>query len=261
MRTTRRHAVPKLLAGFLAATALLVAGCGQMTEKPKPRLVMFVGMDVSGSYLRGPHFQDSMDFLAHYLYAHLKGLGGLEIPSALFVGRLGGMRKGEAKTLFPIETFQDKSVEEIAEKLKEIIPLKKEDPYTDLNAFVEQVTDTVRNRKMILKPITVVMISDGIVDLPGQKGKDYRKIDISPLEKLSRNVTVRLLYTDAVVGKKWQDEIKRRRVKVWTQDASVMETWKDPKIFLPDTPVDQQEKFFAWIKSNVDFGVRMRRVD
>jgi len=232
-----------------------------MDEKPKPRLAMFVGVDVSGSFMRGPHFKDSMDFLSHYLYAHLNGLGGLEVPSALFVGRLGGVRKGEAKTLFPIETFQDKSVEEIRAKLEEIVPGKKEDPYTDLNAFVEQVTDTVKNRKMVLKPISVVMVSDGIVDLPGQKGKDYRKIDISPLEKISRNVTVRLLYTDAVVGKKWMDEIKRRRVKVWTADAAVMETWKDPKIYLPDTPIEKQEKFLGWVKNNVDFGVRMRRVD
>jgi len=251
----------KALALALAGTLLLGAGCGKMDQPPKPRLVMFVGVDVSGSFMRGPHFQDSMDFLARYLYAHLKGLEGLEMPSALFVGRLGGLRKGEAKSLFPIEVFQDKSVEEIRAKLEEIIPGKKEDPYTDLNAFVEQVCDTVKNRKMVLKPISVVMVSDGIVDLPGQKGKDYRKIDLSPLEKLSRNVTVRLLYTDAVVGKKWQDEIKRRRVKVWTADAVVMETWKDPKIFLPDTPMEGQGKFLGWVKSNVDFGVRMKRVD
>jgi hypothetical protein len=232
-----------------------------MDQPAKPRLAMFVGVDVSGSFMRGPHFQDSMDFLARYLYAHLRGLGGAEVPSALFVGRLGGVRKGEAKSLFPIEVFQDKSVEEIRAKLEEIIPGKKEDPYTDLNAFVEQVCDTVKNRKMVLKPISVVMVSDGIVDLPGQKGKDYRKIDLSPLEKLSRNVTVRLLYTDAVVGKKWQDEIKRRRVKVWTADAVVMETWKDPKIYIPDTPMEKQEKFLGWMRNNVDFGVRMKRVD
>jgi hypothetical protein len=224
-------------------------------------MVMFVGMDVSGSFMRGPHFQDSMDFMARYLYAHLRGLGGLDMPAALFVGRLGGTKKGEAKSLFPIETFQDKTVEEIRAKLEEIIPGEKEDPYTDLNAFVGQVADTVKNRKMVLKPITVVMVSDGIVDLPGQKGKDYRKIDLAPLEKLSRNVTVRLLYTDAVVGKKWQEEIKRRRVKVWTQDAVVMETWKDPKIFLPDKPMEEQERFLSWVVNNVDFGVRMRRVD
>ena len=40
-----------------------------------------------------------------------------------------------------------------------------------------------------------------------------------------------------------------------------MATWKDPKIFLPGESMEKQEKFLAWVKSNVDFGVRMKRVD
>ena len=63
------------------------------------------------------------------------------------------------------------------------------------------------------------------------------------------------------VGKKWESQIPRRRVKVWTQPDAVMVTWRDPKIFLPDKPVDSQGSFLSWVKNNVDFGVRMRRVD
>ncbi|MCI0532444.1 MAG: hypothetical protein L0Y74_10965, partial [candidate division Zixibacteria bacterium] len=74
-------------------------------------------------------------------------------------------------------------------------------------------------------------------------------------------ITVRLLYTDAVVGKNWQTKVRRSRVKIWTQDAEVMASWKDPKILLPATPLEEQGKFFGWVEDNVDFGVRARRVD
>ncbi|MGH8015591.1 MAG: hypothetical protein ACREBV_05325, partial [Candidatus Zixiibacteriota bacterium] len=83
---------------------------------------------------------------------------------------------------------------------------------------------------------------------------------VRPLEKLSRSVTIRLLYTDAVVGKDWQTKVPRSRVKIWTQDAVVLATWKDPKIFAPGRPLEKQDKFFEWVKDNVDFGVRAHRV-
>ncbi len=251
-------------AALLGAGLLFLSGCSflNFNEAPQPRMVMFVGVDISGSFLKGKYFDDSMDFLAHYLYAHLNGLGGLEVPKALFVGSLGGKKPGEPKAFYPIETFQGKSVGEIDDKLKEIFPKNKVDPYTDYNAFLNQVSDMVKDRKMVLKPISVVMVSDGELDVPGKHGRhDYRSIDFYPMEKLSRNITVRLLYTSPTVGKKWEDQIPRRRVKVWTQDAEVVTTWKDPKIFQPGQPIEKQEKFFAWLKDNVDFSVRMKRVD
>lgn len=223
---------------------------------------MFVGMDVSGSFLQGKYYDDSIDFLSNYLYAHLNGLGGLEVPNSVFVGSIGGAKAGQPKAFFPIETFQDKSVAEIASKLREIFPKNKIDPWTDYNAFFEQVTEVVKDRKMVLKPISIVMLSDGGVDIPGKNGRhDYHGINLYPLEMLSRNITIRLLYTSPEVGKKWESLIPRRRVKVWTQDAVVMSTWKDPKIFLPNTPVEKQDKFFNWLKDNVDFNPRMERVE
>ena len=92
-------------------------------------------------------------------------------------------------------------------------------------------------------------------------GKDFGSIRVEPLERLARNVTVRLLYTSAVIGRDWQTMVKRRRVKVWTQDAEVLLSWKDPKIMLPDKQMEDQKYFFSWVKDNVDFGVRSRRVD
>jgi len=222
---------------------------------------MFVGVDVSGSFLKGRYYDDSLQFLAHYLYSHLNGLGGLDVPETLFVAPIGGFRADEPKTFFPKQTFEGKSVEEIEAKLRELFPRNAVNPYTEFNAFFEQVADTARSKNLILRPITVVMVSDGIPEPGGgSKTPAYDKIVLHPLENLARNVTVRLLYTDAAVGKSWQTQVKRRRVKVWTQDAAVMVYWKDPAVLLPGQPLDQQTKFFNWLKDNVDFAVRAKRV-
>jgi hypothetical protein len=113
----------------------------------------------------------------------------------------------------------------------------------------------------VLRPITIVMVSDGIPDVTRNGKTSYASVDLKPLERLARSVTVRLLYTDAVVGKSWQTEVSRKRVKVWTQDADVMRSWRDPKIMVADVPFDQQPHFFGWVGDNVDFGVRSRRVN
>jgi hypothetical protein len=63
------------------------------------------------------------------------------------------------------------------------------------------------------------------------------------------------------VGRNWQTKVKRSRVKVWTQDAEVMVSWKDPKIFSPEKSIEEQGTFFSWIEDNVDFGVSARRID
>jgi hypothetical protein len=251
--------------GFRAlvfAGVLSLTGCSYFNEKPQPRLVMFVGVDISGSFIKGNYFDDSIDFLSNYLYAHLNGMDGLEVPSALFVGSIGGAKSGQPKAFFPIETFQNKSVAEIAAKLRELFPKDKLDPWTDYNAFFEQVAETVKDRKMVLKPVSMVLLTDGEVDIRTKNGRhDYRGIDLLPLEKLSRNITIRLLYPSPEIAQKWESVIPRRRVKVWSQDAVVMATWKDPKIYLPDQPIEKQDKFFSWLENNVDFNVRMKRVD
>ena len=226
------------------------------------RLVVFIGVDISGSFMNGKYFDDSIEFLARYIHAHLNGLGSLDIPHSLFVGTIGGVKKGEAKTMFPIQAFQDRSVEQIEAQLRQIFPKKRVNKFTDFNSFFEQVSDMVDMRKLILKPISVVLLTDGVPDLGGNsRTEKFRNLQLKPLERLSRNITLRVLYTDAVTAKSWRDEVPRKRVKVWTQDAVVMAEWNNPKTMLPGKPFAEQEKFFAWLKDNVDFQPRLRPVD
>ena len=271
----------RTIAALLLVPALLLSGCnalpglhssgpkGATTTAAKPtaqgRLVMFVGVDISGSFMNGRYFDDSIEFLARYIHGHLNGLGEMEVPHSLFVGAIGGATKDEAKTLYPIETFQNRSIEQIVVELRKIFPAGRVNTYTDFNAFFEQVGDMIDQKKLILKPISIVLLTDGDPDLGETKGagtsEQFRKLSVSPLEGLSRNITVRVLYTDAVTAKNWRDEVPRKRVKIWTQDAVVMAEWKDPKTMLPGQPFEQQTRFFSWVRNNVDFQPRLRRVD
>ena len=244
---------------MISAVLFLLSGC--VNENPKPRLSLFVGLDISGSFIKSGHFDDALDFMSHYIYGHLNGIGGLEVPKTLFISSIGGAQANEPKTFYPIQTFQHKSVEEIRQQLAEIFPKNKINKYTDYNAFFEQVAMTVKNKNLVLRPISIVMVSDGRPDARGKGETDFSTISVKPLENLSRNVTLRLLYTNAVMGKSWQMNVKRNRVKVWTQDAEVMTSWKDPKILEPEKAFEERARFVAWVKDNVDFGVRARRVN
>jgi hypothetical protein len=250
----------RLWAAFLL-TAGILSGCLPGDDLEKPRLSMFVGVDISGSFMRSEHYDDAIDFLAQYLYAHLHGLGGLEVPSSLFVSSIGGASADQPKTFYPKQMFENETPEEIAQKLRSIFPRGTENPFTDYNAFFEQIALTVRNKKLILRPISIVMVSDGVPDIRKDGKTDYRSIHLKSLEGLSRNITLRLLYTDAEVGRNWQTKVPRKRVKIWTQDAPVMVSWKDPKIFAEGKPLDEQKRFFSWVAEIVDYGVSARRVD
>jgi len=257
--------------GALAKLGKLGQGASKPAEAPTPRLVMFVGVDISGSFMNGRYFDDSIQFLARYIYGHLNGIGNMEVPHSLFVGSIGGYKKDEPKTLYPIESFQNRSVEEIEARLHEIFPKGRVNHFTDFNAFFTQVGDMIDQKKLLLKPISIVLLTDGDPDLgegtaaasasESDRAKKFHNLSVTPLEGLSRNITVRVLYTDAVTGKDWLDDMPRKRVKVWTQDAIVMKEWKDPTIYLPDTPFEKQTRFFSWVQNNVDFQPRLRRVD
>lgn len=269
------------VAAALLAVSLATAGCDSVPgvrpggrpaaqaaktpAEPTPRLVMFVGVDISGSFMNGRYFDDSIDFLAHYLYGHLNGLGEMEKPHSLFVGSIGGREKDEAKTLYPIETFQNRDVAQIRAELQLIFPKGRVNTYTDFNAFFEQVADLIGQKKLLLKPISIVLLTDGDPDMgetaDARAMAKFRSLKVSPLEGLSRNITLRVLYTDAITAKNWRDEVPRKRVKIWTQDAVVMADWKDPKLMLPDTPYASQSRFFSWVRENVDFQPRLKRVD
>ena len=78
------------ISSCLMVILILFSGCNLTIENSKPRLSLFIGVDISGSFKSTKYFEDSLDFLAYYLYCHLNGLGDLEVPNVLFVSSIGG---------------------------------------------------------------------------------------------------------------------------------------------------------------------------
>lgn len=228
------------------------------SSKSSGKLVMFVGVDVSGSFKRQK--ADALRFLSRYLYTHLHGCGEADQLKSLFVGSIGGAKPNEPKTFYPIESFKYKSMIGVEKELKRIFS-KNSNQYTDYNAFFKQVSTFMKNKKLVMKPTDIVLLSDGIPDAPKVNGKhNYRSLELKPLENLSRKITVRVLYTSAVTGNHWQESIPRNRVRVWTQDANVMKLWKSKDIMIPGKSFADQERFFDWLKQNVDWSVRKKTV-
>ena len=235
--------------------AVALAGCTPSARSGTPASTLVVGIDVSGSFR--DHYEDAIAFAAYYLYAHLSGLGGLRVPTAVFMGSVGGERPGEPKSFHPINDFARRTEEQIAADLRAWFPPV--DQLTDFNAFFQRVATLVKERGLILAPLNVVLLSDGVPDVPAgarlAAGESpYARIDLRPLEFLSRSVTVRLLYATPSMGENWKRQIKRKRVRLWTQDAPVMVGWR--KQLQPDLPVEQQDGLWKWMQDNVDFRVR-----
>ncbi|UCC83525.1 MAG: hypothetical protein JSW46_00915 [Gemmatimonadota bacterium] len=244
-RTTRW----RIASAVLATSLLLTAACAPEGE-PEPRLTLFVGIDVSGSFQNTGNYNDALRFTAHYIYGHLNGLGELEQPAVLFVGSIGGERPGEAKSFHPIHDFQGKTVDEIDADLHNWFPSG--DALTDFNPFFERVATFVKRQNLILKPLTIMVVSDGVPDVRSSGGEDdrYSRINLEPLEYLSRRVTVRLLYASPTVAVRWEQDIPRQRVRLWTQDDEVMRGWRN-QITL-GLPVDRQDNLWTWIDELVD---------
>ena len=250
---TRRTVVLVVGAAVLMGTA---PGCAPPQSQGTPRNTLVLGLDVSGSFRRG--YDDAVDFAAHYLYGHLNGLGGLSVPTAVFVGSVGGEIPGEVKSFHPIQDFQGKSIDQIAADLRTWFPAR--DAFTDFNPFFERVAVLVKRQNLILAPLNVVILSDGLPDAGRRSAGDtlgpYGRLNVQPLEYLSRNVTVRLLFASPTTGYRWEQNIQRRRVRLWTQDQEVMEGWRAQVVM--GQPPEEQGKLWAWISDNVDFRVRAR---
>ncbi|SMF32798.1 hypothetical protein [Pseudobacteriovorax antillogorgiicola] len=228
------------------------------SSKNTGKLVMFIGVDISGSFKRLK--DNALRFISRYMYAHLHGCGDIKKIRSLFVGSIGGAKPNEPKTFYPIESFKYKSIDGIEKELRKIFS-KTSNQYTDYNAFFAQVATFMKNKKLVMKPTDIILLSDGIPDAPKVKGKaDYRSLKLKPLENLSRKITVRVLYTSAVTGSQWQSSVPRNRVRVWTQDANVMKMWEAPDIFLKGKPFAKQDRFFNWLRQNVDWSVRKKTV-
>jgi hypothetical protein len=217
---------------------------------------LVIGIDVSGSFRA--HYDDAIAFASHYLYGHLNGMGELRVPTAVFVGSVGGGTPGEAKSFQPVHMFEGKSAEEIEETLRGLFPA--EDSFTDFNSFFDRVASLVKRQGLVLAPINMVLLSDGVPDatVGNADGDRFEQIDLSPLEYLSRNVTIRLLYADPTTSVDWERRIKRKRVRMWTVDAPVMLGWRDQLI--PNDELEMQEDLWRWVQDNIDFRVRSRRL-
>ena len=255
---------------FIALAALAaLAGCsqasgddgdGRRTAKKKvaervSRNTLVIGVDVSGSFKRDGRYDSAVSFMANYLYAHLHGLGGLKQPTAVFVGSIGGERPFETKAFQPIHTFQNMSVAQIEAYLRKEYPAR--DGLTEFSPFFNRVSLLVKRQNLVLSPINIVLLTDGLPDTPAAKGDSlgpYKKIDLNQLEYLSKNVTLRVLYPDPTTAVRWENVIPRRRVRMWTVANQVMETWV--RHHKQGAPPDQQMALWKWIQDNVDFPVR-----
>ena len=247
-----------VVAAFFAAGFVSI-GCEPPETEREARMTMFIGIDVSGSFQNTGNFPDALRFAAHYIYGHLNQVDGLEEPNVLFVGSIGGERPGQPKSFHPIHDFQGKGVDEIHADLKRWF--KPDDAFTDFNPFFERVATFTKRQNLSLRPITIVVISDGVPDLTSRPTADapddrYSKISLQPLEFLSRNVTVRLLYANPGVAVRWEQDVPRRRVRMWTVDDEVMKGWRGQ--ITPGLALEDQDRLWTWIRENVDFRVRRR---
>src|SRR5207302_4152286 len=121
-------------------------------------------------------------------YGRRNGGGGLGRPRELFVAGIGGREMSEPKAFRPIHDFVGKDITQIEADLRKWSAPA--DVLTDFNVFVAQVARIAKERNLVLSPITVMIVSDGIPDVLVQPVKDdpgalYRQIDLSPLEFLS----------------------------------------------------------------------------
>ncbi len=237
------------------ALAAVVACSPASSSTRVARSTLVIGIDVSGSFKGKGRYDSAIDFTANYLYAHIHGLGGLKQPTAVFVGSFGGEKPGETKSFQPIHTFQNMSVAEIAAFLRKEYPSN--DGLTDFNPFFERVGTLVKRQSLVLSPLNIVMLTDGLPDTPSEKNDSlskYRNINVSGLEYLSKNTTIRVLYPRPTVAVHWEKKVPRRRVRMWTVDDEVMATWRSH--YHAGTKPEGQAELWKWISDNVDFRVR-----
>jgi hypothetical protein len=238
----------------LAALLFAVEACAPPQSAAPPKNVLVVGIDVSGSFR--PAYQDALDFASYYIYGHMHGLGGLRQPTAIFVASVGGDRPDEPKSFHPIHDFEDKTIEQIRQDLETWFPAT--DRLTDYNAFFDRIASLIKQRNLVLAPLNIVVLTDGMPDVHPRTKRDslsaFASLKVEPLEYLSRNVTVRLLYPTPTVAVAWERGLKRQRVRLWTLDAQVMKGWHGQ--VLANQPPDAQDRLWRWMEDNVDFRVR-----
>jgi hypothetical protein len=255
MSRPRVSRTARLAVAALVSVGVVVSAGAAAEDRKLPRSTLFVGVDTSGSFRSA--YDDALAFVAYYLYGHMHGFGGLARPRDLFVTAVGGKDDREPKSFHPVHDFDNKDVTQIEADLRKWFPAT--DMLTDFNVFFEQVARTVKDRNLVLAPITVMVVSDGVPDVRDPRIKSgspdsYRQIDLSPLDYLSKNVTVRLVYASPKVGDNWRKLVKRDRVRFWAVEFDVMKGWRAQ--MKPDTELANQDRLWKWMKDNVDYRVR-----
>jgi hypothetical protein len=204
-----------------------IVSCTQESAKiQRPHSTLFIGVDASGSFKSSGYYDNALSFLAHYIYGHLNELGGLDKPQAMFVASVGGKDLREPKSFHPIHDFENKDIAQIEAELRKWFPPT--DRVTDFNPFFQEVA------------------------------RITKKINLKPLEYLSRNVTPRLAYVSPKVGEHWRRHVPRERVRLWTVDGEIMKNWKEK--MQPNLDLAQQDRFWKWLQDNVDYRVRSSKV-
>ncbi len=236
-----------------------IAGCnfdkkGNRTQQSS----IFIGIDVSGSFTRTKSFKDGVGFLSYYLYGHLNAKGNLSKPTDLYVGGIGGNQKEEPQAFFPIHDFAGLSAKKIQKKLMKEFS-KQKDNLTDFNTFFQRVKSIVKQKNLVLSPISLVLLTDGVPEIAKGKSKKaikqaYSKIDLSPLEYLTRNISVRLLYSNPRIGNHWRNYVPTKRIKIWTVEPVVMYGWRE------QLKRNKPKGLWKWIEDNVDLRIRSRGI-
>ena len=251
-RIVRRLATRSRLA---AASALLALGaCIPSADRGQPRSTLIVGIDVGGSLAANGRYDSALDFAANYLYAHFRGLGGLETPNSVFVGPIDAA--GDDFTAFEAgRALEEMSVAQIAAHLRKKYPPRAS--ATDFTPFFVRVAALVGSRDLALSPLNVVLLTDGLAEAPvpnADSPLNYAAIDMSGLEYLAHSVTVRVLSPSPAVAARWEQQVPRRRIRMVTVTDSAMATWE--RHHRAGLAPEQQAALWRWIADNVDVRVR-----
>jgi hypothetical protein len=223
--------------------------------KKTHRVTLFIGVDISGSFVKTRSFRDGVEFLGEYIWAHLNEKGGLSAPVDMYVGGIGGNSVGDPQNFFPIHEFKGLSASQISAKLNAEFS-KKRDNLTDFNQFFKRIRQLVEQKNLVLHPIELLMVTDGVPEIQCRGDaaikQAYEKIEVSVLEHLARDVSVRILYANPKVGNNWRIYVPTKRIKVWTVEPRVMFGWTDQKKRLG------MEGLWAWMRDNIDLKMASR---
>ena len=242
-----------LLLCFLLISCNFTAG-----KKRTQKNTLFVGIDVSGSFASSKSFRKGITYLSYYIYGHLQGQGDLTRPTDLYVGGIGGDEKEEPQAFFPIHDFDGLSPAKIEEKLAKEFSSQR-DNLTDFNTFFLRIKTMVKQKNLVLSPISIVMLTDGVPEVAKGKTKKaikqaYSKINLSHLEYLARNISIRILYASPKVGNNRRNYVPTNRIKIWTIEPETMNGWKD------QLARNGKTGLWKWTKDNVDLRIRSRGI-